>query len=169
MLTTFALPLRLRLASSAIFLCALLIAAGAQRSFLLVPLLAAASTGAHWLASRLAQGDQTVLLGMLDPQTRRLAQQNIARAGFFFGLFGYGLLFMITVFLSALVTPTELARQLTGFDLSLILVPTGLTLALGLARRRVSTTMAAGPQGDSRPGTETDAFILEGKVIPPDD
>ena len=165
---SFALPLRLRLASSAAFLLAVLIAAGAQRSLLMVPILAAASTGAHWLASRLAQGDHATLLAMLDPRTRRLAQQNIARAGFLFGLFGYAVIFIITVFLSALFTPTELARQLTGFDLGLILIPTLATLALGLIRGRVSPPLMTQPS-DPPPEADAKAFILEGEIIPPEE
>lgn len=167
--SALALPLRLRLASSAAFLLAVLVAAGANRSLLMVPILAAASTAAHWMASRLAKGDQATMLGLLDPRTQRLMQQKMARAGFFFGLFGYTLIFIIGVFLSAIVTPTELARQLTRFDLWLVLAPTGLTLGLGLVRRNLSTPFQGPGNPASSPDPDSDAFTVEGEIVRSDE
>lgn len=152
----------LRLASSLVFLMAVIVAALGQRSLLMVPLLAAASTGAHWLGGRIAGTPFDKIATRLSGGPARLQTSGLARFGFFAGLVGYGLVYMVFVFFGALAGPIELRRSFDGFDGLLLAVPTTITLALALVRRLLPKPDLP---VDQRPAADGDGPVIEGEVI----
>ena len=152
----------LRFASSIVFVMAVVFAALSQRSLLMVPLLAAASTGAHWLGGRIAGTPFDKMAMRVSGGPMKIQTAGLARFGFFAGLVGYSLVYMIFVFFGALAGPIELRRSLDGTDFSLLLVPAAITLLLAMVRRLL-------PKPDLPISTtstnEGDGTVIEGEVI----
>ena len=158
----------LRFASSLFFLLAVVFAALTQRSLLMVPLLAAASTGAHWLGGKIAGSPLDKLAMRVSGGPVRMQTAGLALFGFFAGLVGYSLVYMVFVFFGALAGPIELRRSLDGFDVGLLLVPSALTLLFALIRSLMPKPDLPVPHSDPSAGSGT---IIDGEVIqdPPSD
>ncbi|MEL6829669.1 MAG: hypothetical protein AAFO63_05990 [Pseudomonadota bacterium] len=152
----------LRVSSSFLFLFVVIIAALSERSLLMVPLLAAASTLAHWLGGKIAGTPFDKLAMRVSGQPVRMPTAGLARFGFFAGLVGYSLVYMVFVFFGALAGPIELSRSLSGFDGMLVLVPTGVTLLLALVRRALPKPDFPVDQQHANPG---DGTIIDGEII----
>ncbi len=176
-----AIPVLLRIAASLVFVVAVIVAAAMNRSIMLVPLLAAAATLSHWLAARLAPNPLSNLGEMLAPGAARANPAGKLIRKFLFGVFGYGLVFALTVLISAVFQETELERIVTRFDLTLIAVAAGLAIVLSVINAHTAATQVTGMMGDlqqafnqmqggpaATPGGE-EPFTFEGEIIHPDD
>ena len=169
------LPIALRLASSLVFIIAVIVAGSLHRSVVMVPLLAGVATLVHWGASRMAPGPLSPLQGLSGPDPRPRTG-SLVGARLLGGTLGYGIIFMITVFFSALFHETQLERALTRTDGAILLVATAIAAPLALynavsaARRSeaISSTLEGlFSQARSRADDES-AFTVEGEVIDTD-
>ena len=113
------MPMMLRLASALVFVLAVVVAGAANRSLLMVPALAGVATLAHLNTPRLSLN----LTGA--PQQGLLSRAIMV---FFMRTFLFGLVFGFTVLVAALFRQTELAREVTAFDIGLLVIPFGLAL-----------------------------------------
>ncbi len=176
-----ALPIILRLAASAVFIIAVVTAGAMNRPLIMVPLLAAASTGVHWLTGRIMPSPMKNLQAVSGHVTAPGHSPQALFVRFIAGTFGYGLIFMVTVFMSAIFRETELDRMLTSLDGLIIAIPaviagllsiatayTGASQVTGMAQdlHQSFTHMRASGHPDA---ANDDAFTVEGEIIDPDD
>jgi len=177
-----ALPLMLRAAAAIVFLIAVIAAGIMNRSVLMVPLLAAAATLTQFLVSRIIPSPLTEIKAGLNPNAPPTPALTKLSRGFFIATFGYGVLFVITVFISALFQETELAHALNRTDVYLITIPAATAAIFSLINARIANaqmaTMMSGVQaiyaqmnsGDApNPANDDDAFTIDGEIIDEDD
>lgn len=171
------LPIALRAGSAFVFIAAVIIAASLNRSLLMVPLLALASTLVHWGIGRIAPGPLAQLQALAGQSQRLAGGANLFWLRVFGGTIGYGAIFMITVFFSALVQETQLERALTGTDLKILLIASGLAAILAFINAKLAARQVGAMAGDLNtlfaqmrsPDSEDDPFTVEGEIIEPDD
>ncbi|MGB2075049.1 MAG: hypothetical protein ACPH4G_00860 [Henriciella sp.] len=160
----------LRALSSIGFVMAVIAAAIAGTNIAIIPILALASTLTHWLAARISHRPDSPLGAALQSPTGQTARKKIAQLGFFFGLLGYGFIFMLTVFISAIFGSVDLSQRLAGEDFYLVLAPVILASLIAITNRlQVSKPARPGQfQSSSRANTETQApFTVDGEIIDP--
>lgn len=176
-----ALPLMLRAAAAIVFLIAVIAAGIMNRSIFIVPLLAAAATLTQFLVSKVIPSPMTELKAGLNPGAPPTPALTKLSRGFFIATFGYGILFVITVFISALFQETELAHAFTRTDAYLIAIPAIAAAVLSLINARIANaqmaTMMSGvqamyaqmnPDGAPNPANDDDAFTIDGEIIDED-
>ncbi len=174
---SLALPIFLRLAAALVFVVAVIVAGVMNRSIMMVPLLAGAATLTQWLLARIAPGPMASLQSSLGGAPQGPVPLNRLGGRFIAGVFGYGLLFILTVFISALFKETELERILTRTDLSILAIATGLAILLSLLNAHFGSKQVAGMMGDleatfadmQRQQEREEAFTVEGEMIDPED
>lgn len=176
-----ALPLMLRAAAAIIFLVAVIAAGIMNRSVFIVPLLAVAATLTQFLVSKIIPSPLTDLKAGLNPQAPPTPALTKLTRGVIIATFGYGILFVFTVFISALFQETELAHNFTRTDLYLIAIPAIGAAILSLINARIANaqmaTMMSGvqamyaqmnPDGPPNPANDDDAFTIDGEIIDED-
>ena len=177
------LPLLLRLAGPLSFLCAAMIAGVMNRSLLLIPLIALASTAATVLIRFIAPSPVTDLKTMLDPNARPQKPSPFKGVGRRFGVsvLGFGLMFGFSALIAAVFQPTEFQQQVQRLDFGFLAIPAliaiiGAWLSARLGINQMASMMQdmqgifAQMQAGQTPRDEgEDAFTVEGEIIDPDD
>lgn len=171
-----ALPIALRLSGALVFLCVVIVAGALNRAVIIVPLLAGAATLVQYIAARIAPSPIAQLGAALNDTTPSVPSLNRLWISFLLGSAGYGVLFIITVFLSAMFQQTELARTLGWTDLWILLVPSAVALALSIINARISASQVSGMMdnlnsafGQTNSNASEEPFTVEGEVIKPTD
>ena len=177
------LPLFLRLAGPLSFLSAAIVAGVMNRSLILVPLIALASTGAGVLIRMILPSPVTDLKTMLDPNAVPETPNPFKGVGrrFLMSVLGFGLLFSLSALIAAMFQTTEFQQQVGGKDLWFMLVPAFITLVGAWLSARLGLNQMAGmmqdmqglfaqmQSGQTQTGSDEDAFTVEGEIIDPDD
>lgn len=171
-----ALPIVLRLGATAAFLIAVIVAGAINRAVVIVPLLAAAATLTQYVAGRIAPGPLAQLGAALDAKATSTPSFNRLWLGFLLGSAGYAVLFILTVFLSAMFQQTELERALGMTDLWILAAPTLAALLLSVINSRTSASQVSGMMSnlqsafsEQSPANDGEPFTVEGEIIEPDD
>lgn len=173
------IPIALRVAATLVFIIAVVVAGVMNRSIMMVPLLAITATLVQWLVGKITPNPVNALQDALDtgiatrPGAQKFAPRIIA------GTIGYGLVFMLTVFISALFQETELERALTQTDAMILAVTAGIAGVLSLLHAHTGARQAANMMGDfqqafnemqtGQAANDEDAFTFEGEIIDPED
>ncbi len=177
-----ALPIILRIASTLVFLVAVIVAAALNRSVMMVPLLAAAATLSHWVAGKFVPNPLSNLEGATSIRTPMGNLLGRLAPRFLVGVFGYGILFALAVLISAVFQETELERAITRTDFIIIGVASVIAIILSVINAYTAATQVTGimsdlqqafsdmqdGQGPDQDGGET-PFTFEGEIIDPDD
>ena len=174
-----ALPIILRIASTLVFLVAVIIAAALNRSVMMVPLLAAAATLSHWVAGKFAPNPLSNLDGADNVRTPTGSLLGRLTPRFLIGAIGYGILFALAVLISAVFQETELERAITQTDFIIIGVASAVAIALSIINAYTAASQVTGMmsdlqqafsdmQNDQTPDGE-EPFTFEGEIIDPDD
>ena len=113
------MPILMRVASALVFVIAIIVAGVANRSAIMVPMIASVATLAHLNTPR-----------MTINFTGKPEQSLISRAMtvFLTRTIVFGIVFLLSVGIAALFQETELARNLSNFDMVLITVSFALAL-----------------------------------------
>lgn len=171
-----ALPIALRLGAALVFLIAVIVAGAMNRAVIIVPLLAGAATLVQYIAARIAPSPIAQLGAALNATTPSVPSLNRLWISFLLGSAGYAVLFIITVFLSAMFQQTELARALGWTDLWILLVPSVTALLLSVINARVSASQVNGMMsnlnsafGETSSSSPEEPFTVDGEVINPSD
>ncbi len=174
-----ALPIILRIASTLVFLVAVIVAAVLNRSVMMVPLLAAAATLSHWVAGKFVPNPLSNLAGATRIRMPMSSLPGRLVPRFLIGVFGYGILFALTVLISAIFQQTELERAITNTDFIIIGVASAIAIILSVINAYTAATQVTGIMadlqqafGDMQDGQVPDGeepFTFEGEVIDPDD
>lgn len=175
-----ALPLMLRLGATLVFLLAVVAAGALNRSLVMVPLLAATATLTHWLVGKVVPNPLKNIQGIAGNVAVPGRSPQALLMRFIAGTIGYGMIFMVTVFLSAIFQETELERALDGTDALILAVPAGIAALLSIATAYTGANQVTGMAADlhqtfARGHTDPhglhdeDAFTVEGEIIDPDD
>lgn len=159
------MPILMRLASGLVFVIAIIVAGIANRSAMMVPLIAAVATLAHMNTPRM-----TINFG------QKSEQSVLSRAFtvFLTRTILFGILFVVTVGISALFQETDLAREFATFDIFLLTVPFGLALLftaismlspMGNPEQMMADIQKAfdDVSAGRGPATNDDAFTVEGE------
>lgn len=160
------MPILLRLGSALVFVIAVIVAGVANRSALMVPMIAAVATLAHLNTPRMAinfGGQQQGVIG-------RAITVFLTRTILF------GIIFGLSVAIAALFQETEIAREFTTFDTILLTVPFGLALLFTAISMRsplgnpeelmadIQKAFAEATAGGGMPSQDDDdAFTVEGE------
>lgn len=113
------MPILMRVASGLVFILAIIIAGVANRSALMVPMIAGVATLANLNTPRMAINFTGQKQGIVSRALTVFLTRTL--------LFGF--VFLLSVGIAALFQETELAREFTTFDTILLTVPFGLALA----------------------------------------
>ncbi len=181
--TALILPILLRVLATAIFALAAIYAGVANRSFLIVPCLAAAAAAAQYVTGLIAPSPIQGLKFAFDPEARPPNPLSKAGRGFAMGVVLYGLLFSLAAMIAALFQETEFERALTGDDGLLVAVAAGFATVFSSLSARTGTSQIAGMMGNMQEAfadmqaqqatadmaAGDDEFIVEGEIIEPDE
>ena len=142
------LPVLLRVLASAVFAIAVIYAGVANRSILIVPLIAFAAAAVQWLVSIVAPSPITGLQQMVSPDA---APPNpVAKFGRGFGvsLVLYLFLFGLSALIAALFQETEFARRLIADDIWIVALPAGIAFAASVLSAKTGTNQVVGMMED---------------------
>ncbi len=177
------LPLLLRLAGPLSFLSAAMVAGAMNRSLILVPLIALASTGVGVLIRMVLPSPAMDLKNMLDPGAVPEKPNPFKGVGrrFLLSILGFGLVFSLSALIAAIFQTTEFQQQVGRADLWFLLVPALIALIGAWLSARLGLNQMAGMMqdmqglfaqmqaGQTPADSDEDAFTVEGEIIDPDD
>lgn len=177
------LPLLLRLAGPLSFLSAAMVAGVMNRSLLLIPLIALASTATTVLIRMIAPSPVMDLKSMLDPSAPPEKPNPLQGAGRRFGMsmLGFGLVFGLSALIAAIFQTTEFQQQVQSLDLGFLTIPALIALIGSWLSARLGINQMAGMMqdmqgifaqmqtGQTPQDPDEDAFTVEGEIIDPED
>ncbi len=176
------LPVILRLAGPIAFVTAAVTAGALNRSFMLVPVLAAGATLTTLLIRKVAPSPVSDLQSLLNPDAPP-QQPSIFRGmgrRFGIGLIGYAVAFGISALIAALFQTTEFETRLMPSDAGYVVIPALVALLGAWGSARLGMSQMAGMMGQmqdmfaqmqaaqDQEGAE-EPFTVDGEVIDPDE
>lgn len=142
------LPVLLRVLASAAFIVAVIYAGIANRSVLIVPLLAFAAASIQWLVSVIAPSPITGLQQMVSPEAPPPNPAVKFGRGIGVALVLYLVLFCLSALIAALFQETEFARRLESADLWIAGIPALVAFAASVLSAKTGTSQVAGMMED---------------------
>ena len=175
-------PILLRVAGPIAFVLAIATAGAMNRSFILVPLLAAAASLTTIVIRTVTPSPALDLKAALTPDAEQRPHNPLRGTGkrFAAGLVGYTIVFGLAALVAAIFRTTEFEPQVMLVDAWFAIIPAILAFAGAWISARIGLNQMAGMmdqmqdafaqmQSGQRSGDpEDDAFTVEGEVIDPD-
>ena len=176
-------PLFLKLAGPLSFLSAAMVAGVMNRSLILIPLIALASTATTILIRMVAPSPVMDLKTMLDPNAPPEKPSPFKGAGrrVLMSILGFGLVFGLSALIAAIFQTTEFQQQVSGTDIGVLVIPAVIAVIGSWLSARMGINQMAGMMremqgvfsqmqaGQSPQAAEEDAFTVEGEIIDPED